>query len=614
MRASIREHLSSLFKSAKGHRSQASRQSERPASIDTSPAMKLVIKEYLRSLKERDELDAVLPDLLLELGFDVYSRPAVGTRQYGVDIGAVGVDDDGVRKVFLFTVKRQDLTRTDWDNGTQALRPSLNEIFDVYIENVLPSEYRTLPIVICICFGGDMHQGVAENVESYIRQRQSKRVEFKIWHGDFLASQFIKGFLGAELLTNESRVFFRKSIAMLDEPEASYAYFCQMIRQLISDCGDTEKDRVRVARQINFCLWVLYVWSREAGNLEAPYLCSEFAALQLWKWGDAFTSSAQAKAMSQATSSMMSLHHRVSTTYSLDRLLPATQVQHGISAAVTTSVSLDVNLRLFDVLGRLSLCGIQLQKLSAEIDHDQGEQDANERLAKEFNQSIEQLLDGIANLINNNPALKTPIQDQHAIEINLACCFMYSQGDREFVKSWISELINATIFAFRANQNYPCILTDYRNLLDHPANSSQAYREEMTAGSVLYPTLAFWARILDLTDHLRELRVFANDDLKHCTMQLWFPNEDSEEHLYTNTDIHGVALTNLEISEDGDSLLRTILAECDQNDSYKNLSAVRSGQWQLVLLACRHFRLPIPPNFWLKFIREYQGTDGERNP
>lgn len=52
--------------------------------------MKLIIKEYLSSLKERDELDAVLPDLLSQLGLNVYSRPARGTRQDGVDVGAVG--------------------------------------------------------------------------------------------------------------------------------------------------------------------------------------------------------------------------------------------------------------------------------------------------------------------------------------------------------------------------------------------------------------------------------------------------------------------------------------------------------------------------------------------
>ena len=43
--------------------------------------MKLLFRNYLASLRERNELDAVLPDLLSELGFVVYSRPQRGTAR-----------------------------------------------------------------------------------------------------------------------------------------------------------------------------------------------------------------------------------------------------------------------------------------------------------------------------------------------------------------------------------------------------------------------------------------------------------------------------------------------------------------------------------------------------
>ena len=79
--------------------------------------MKLLLSDYVGSLKERGELDAILPDLLSELGFHVISRPAIGVAQRGVDIAAVGKDDDGVRKLFLFSVKAGDLTRSEWDTG-----------------------------------------------------------------------------------------------------------------------------------------------------------------------------------------------------------------------------------------------------------------------------------------------------------------------------------------------------------------------------------------------------------------------------------------------------------------------------------------------------------------
>ena len=42
--------------------------------------MKLIFTQYLASLKEREELDAIMPDLLSECGMTVVSRPARGTK------------------------------------------------------------------------------------------------------------------------------------------------------------------------------------------------------------------------------------------------------------------------------------------------------------------------------------------------------------------------------------------------------------------------------------------------------------------------------------------------------------------------------------------------------
>jgi hypothetical protein len=61
--------------------------------------MNLVIRQYLASLRERGELDAILPDLLSQLGLVVFSRPRRGTRQDGVDVGAVGSLEGGKEKV-----------------------------------------------------------------------------------------------------------------------------------------------------------------------------------------------------------------------------------------------------------------------------------------------------------------------------------------------------------------------------------------------------------------------------------------------------------------------------------------------------------------------------------
>ena len=52
--------------------------------------MRLIISQFLRTLRERDEFDRLLPDLLLAMGYVSLAKPQTGVRQYGVDLAAVG--------------------------------------------------------------------------------------------------------------------------------------------------------------------------------------------------------------------------------------------------------------------------------------------------------------------------------------------------------------------------------------------------------------------------------------------------------------------------------------------------------------------------------------------
>ena len=46
----------------------------------------LVIEDYIASLKEKDELDILLPTLLKLKGYNIKNEPRTGERQYGVDL------------------------------------------------------------------------------------------------------------------------------------------------------------------------------------------------------------------------------------------------------------------------------------------------------------------------------------------------------------------------------------------------------------------------------------------------------------------------------------------------------------------------------------------------
>ena len=63
------------------------------------------------------------------MGLNVFSRPSIGGRQYGVDVAAFGKIENKIEKVYLFSIKAGNLDRKAWNSGNpQDLQPSLDEI------------------------------------------------------------------------------------------------------------------------------------------------------------------------------------------------------------------------------------------------------------------------------------------------------------------------------------------------------------------------------------------------------------------------------------------------------------------------------------------------------
>ena len=84
-------------------------------------------------------------------------------------------------------------------------------------------------------------------------------------------------------------------------------------------------------------------------------------------------------------------------------------------------------------------------------------------------------------------------------------------------------------------------------------------------------------------------------------MQIWSPDISSEEHLYKNTDLHGVGLTEISF-EELDTAFNQIKEECKENKAINELSAVKNGYAPILLMACRHYRLPVPYHFFFQIL------------
>ncbi|MCP4699025.1 MAG: hypothetical protein GY862_19555 [Gammaproteobacteria bacterium] len=557
--------------------------------------MKLILKQYLSSLRERDELDVILPDLLSQLGLNVYSRPGRGTLQRGVDVGAVGSLNGEPEKVYLFSIKAGDLTRRDWDGDSeQSLRPSLNEIIDAYIPNRLPVEHSEKNIVICICFGGDIQEQVREQIKGFIAQNKTTKVSFKEWNGDKLADLIQSSFLREDLLPAHARSRLRKSLALLDEPEASYKHFAALIKSLSDVSALKDSQRITAIRQMSICLWVLFAWARDAENMESAYLSSELTLLHGWNIVKLYADQKKkaAQAVNDGFSSIFSAYQQICTEFHSFNILPHVDKLHALSDAVYASCSLDINLKLFDLLGRLALAGIWAYCRAHRCS------DEEAKIKEQMLQKTRKYMSSVKALILNNPALLLPVKDDQAIDIFIAAFLLALDiNNHADIRNWLAETLRRAMFAYQVNGRYPCILSSYSELLLHPKSDENKYRENVTNGSILYPVIALWAALLGDEDAYNNVGHFKEQHLQHCNFQLWYPDDGSEEHFYTNSDFHGAVLSSVSVDRPKEEFLAQIFGECDQSSHFNDLSAIKFNWWPLIIVACRHYRLPPPLHF-----------------
>lgn len=552
--------------------------------------MKQILRQYLADLRERDELDAILPALLSEAGFNVISKPSRGTRQMGVDVAAVGndPDDSNRRKLFLFVVKRGDIRRADWDSGAQSVRPSLEEIQDSYIPHRIPEQFSQLPIAVCVCMGGDLGEEVQDNWAGYVAARTTESLCFRVWNGDTLAHLLETGALRGELVDRDVRGDFERSVAMVGHPDVSLRFFQKLTDGLLAQ-PFADGDGVSKLRQLYVCLWILYVWGRSSENLDAPYRASEYALLRMWGF-----CKASALAGTLGDAAMDVLHHTIAVHLAIGEELLGMKVAayvsrpFALSAAVASHSPVDVNLALFELLGRVSLAGLWR--------HWQSSGRGSE--AEEAARDRDAFLNMAIAMVNSNTSLRSPIRDDFAIEIALFMRLALACDAVEKVGAHIVTVACRVMYSVLRGGVYPTTVTEYTELAEHPAESSDGYFKENTRGSVLYPLLVAWLNRLGETEVRDALVSMIDRRLAHTTQQVWVPDDDTDDRLWEGRRDHGVGIPGVPLCQDReryDAFLERVRSDHNALDT---MSTTELGTWPMFLLACRHFRLPLPPQLW----------------
>lgn len=555
--------------------------------------MKLLIKDYLSGLKEREELEVLLSELLSHMGLNVFSRPGRGTKQHGVDVAAVGkLPGEDEEKVYLLSIKAGNLTRATWDGeSAQSLRRSLNEIIDAYIPTRLPTEHKNKKIIICPCFGGEVNREVlGEAYEGYKQQAKSKtpNIEFEDWDGDKIAGLIVEHFLNENLLPKEFQTNFRKSLAFVDDSEISYKHYHLLVSELFSTVDKTTIDRKKDKWFLNInliCLGSIFKMAEDSDNLKPAYLAAEISLIYSWQLLKKYESESKNKKNENLYSLFLQMIYKGIEIFNrfANKVSGFTEHRYGLSLKASAKNYIDVNQSLFELLSFMSRSAL-LYWIVNDI------------------KSLKEVANFINIIIQSNPALKLPVSEYQTNTIALTLYFFLISSPidaREYLNSVIMQLEDSHKF----KNYYPITTNQYSELIQaRPKDESE--KAKLNYASYLIPTLALVAAILNDSEAYSKVQNIAKEYYAGCNFQLWFYDELSDNCLNAG-DYHGYALMDLPLGTADitiEKFLEIVLNEMNVNLSTKLSYHLYPMNIMLLILKLQHFNHPFPTDFFLHTI------------
>ena len=566
--------------------------------------MKQIVKEYLRNLAERDQLEVVLCRLLSNMGLSLISEPGRGTTQKGVDILARGkVNSDSEDKLYILTVKSGNLTRSNWSGGDQKVRESLQQIIDSYIPHRLTPDELSLPKLICVCFGGDVDEHAKEDEAGFEElekaRLESEHAKIELWNGDKIAQLVCEYLISPDLIVGEGRKFLVKAIAMAEEPEtATNAFKSYLMDCLVCNCDNVKLAViVRTLRQVSMALELLHNYCIQARNLDASYRAAEFAVMLSWRYLCSYN-----EKLGQRRNDALECFNEIWLQYLsiaeeyINKIAPFLQARYQLMLACRPNTEIDGNKRVFDLIGRLVSLGESvlsyyhvLFKSESKISDDDTEP---------FKVLLRKIRDCLVSLIKNNPTAEVPLEDSYSFEIGAAACFLTQMGQGEFVKGWVNAIQLSAMHNLRFKRGFPYHGLPY---LDVIARASSSYSSDdesaIPKSSTVYPMLMLiasangWAEIYEIGKTLHEQL------LPKVDYQLWYPHDDSIDGLIDGVLLytpHGLSQTSLDVSNE-EKFRNAVFDECDK--SPLKFSFIGGPYAGLLFIACRLSRYPLPPHY-----------------
>lgn len=565
--------------------------------------MKLIVEPYLQELGERPELENLVVALIEKMGLDVYVVPQKGPRQYGVDVAAVGTwPGDTFEAIHLLTIKAGDITRKNWDSGgVEDVRPSLNEIEDVYLTQRIRPQDKGKPVKVYICCGGRVRQEIDGNVTAYmtemIKRHEHDHLSVSVLDGPRLTSLLMQYLFDERVFVSGDQSLLKRCLATIDEPDLAEQYFLAFLPSVLRERNSSGKplsqsSKMDCACRLLLCLGVLVQQALKVKHLEGVFRILERSIVYLL--GYLSLDSARSEHSVRQVFSAVSLYDRIALSY-LENIERLSDKQYLFALAVGGN-EVDVNLCFFNTLARMAEYGVFLLGHYRHVEGSVGFKD-NEGLKKEFCNRIIRVADCLCRLIKNNTVACQPLKDSQHYAILMALLFLEGVDRVKFAHDWVLTMVNTIENMFYVNKGYPTISLSYEDLLEHVEKPlSTEKQKQALRSSELYPSLALFSILHKWDDVYEAVKKLVHEHVPNMSLQLWFMGEEDMQNLCKLQGVNGYQLCNINL-EDKEQFSEIVKLECEA--SKVKMTFMASFFPSFFFVACRLNAVPVPTPVWV---------------
>ena len=321
----------------------------------------IIVREYIESLNETNELDYIFPLLLESMGFRLITTPkdSRGQSQNGKDIVAIRKDEDERSYKYYFELKgffAKDINDTTF-LATDGFRDSMLAAKYKACNDASIPRFNDLPVKILFVHNGALKENTRDTYDGFVK-KEFPDGNFERWDIYQLTDLFTKYLFNEYLLTDSESVrLFKRTLVLLDAPDYDFSDFNTLVKRQFEKMGNNrilskKREIINLFATLKLLTAIVFKYSKENNNLHPAKQCVNYIILTTWSW--ILKSRIETKAhVLKKFDGLLMVHQKIYSEY-IDRTLIFALYHHGLYSCNASSFELiGYPLRSFDYLNDL---------------------------------------------------------------------------------------------------------------------------------------------------------------------------------------------------------------------------------------------------------------------